>query len=69
MLQVVHEAFDLFNKDSQLEGEEKHDDMTAFYNTKQNMRHGTTSYLARAVVGLLLDGELKSVDQTLCVIC
>ena len=56
----MHEASELFQKDrSRLQGDEKTDDMTAFYKTPPNIRHGTTAYIAKAVLSNLLDGEVK----------
>ena len=58
---MVREAFDLFQKDqARLEGAEKSDDMTAFYNTPPNIQPGTSSYIAKAVVNTLLDGEVNA---------
>ena len=59
VFQLVKEAFDLFQKDrARLQGDEKSDDMQSFYNTPPNVKHGTTSYIAKAVVNTLLDGEM-----------
>ena len=64
--QLVHEAFQLFQKDQKELGHEKMDDMNAFYNTQPNVKHGTTSYLARAVIANLLDGDIHRVQTEMC---
>ena len=68
-LQIVHEAFELFQKDrSQYYSEEKSDDMNIFYNTPPNVRGGTTCYIAKAVMNQLLDGEVHMHDDMQCTV-
>jgi phosphorylase kinase alpha/beta subunit len=64
-LQAIQDAFEEFQKDrNRLEGHEKQDDMRCFFNTMPNIKHGTTSYIIKAVVKNLLDGDIKvSVDE------
>ena len=65
--QVVRDAFEYFQKNqSVLEEEEKQDDMQAFYNTPHSSKHGTTSYIAKAVVLKLLDGDVTGLSETSC---
>ena len=65
----MHEAFALFLRErSETEEMEKSDDMNAFYSTPPNVRGGTTTYIAKAVVNLLLDGEITGLDESRCVV-
>ncbi|NXY83697.1 KPBB kinase, partial [Alcedo cyanopectus] len=65
---VVQEAFDDFQKDhSSLQGTEKQD-MRAFYNTHPIGKKGTCSYLSKAVITLLLEGEMKPSNDDPCTI-
>ncbi|WAR11576.1 KPBB-like protein [Mya arenaria] len=60
MDKTISDAFEEFQKDrSRLEGDEKQDDMRQFFNTLPNIKHGTTSYIIKAVVKNLLDGDIK----------
>ncbi|NXS75834.1 KPBB kinase, partial [Pandion haliaetus] len=66
---VVQEAFHDFQKDhSSPKGAEKQDDMTAFYNTHPTGKKGTCSYLSKAVITLLLEGEMKPSNDDPCTI-
>ncbi|XP_010134940.1 PREDICTED: phosphorylase b kinase regulatory subunit beta isoform X2 [Buceros rhinoceros silvestris] len=66
---VVQEAFDDFQKDnSSPKGAEKQGDMTAFYNTQPIGTKGTCSYLSKAVIALLLEGEMKQSSDDPCTI-
>ncbi|XP_059680712.1 phosphorylase b kinase regulatory subunit beta isoform X2 [Gavia stellata] len=66
---VVQEAFHDFQKDhSSPKGAEKQDDMTAFYNTHPIGKKGTCSYLSKAVITLLLEGEMKLSNDDPCTI-
>jgi len=66
MDKIVNEAFEAFQRDrSRLAEEEKQDNMNAFYNTPANVRHGTTSYIAKAVLTYLLDGDVRITDSQL----
>ncbi|KFZ67309.1 Phosphorylase b kinase regulatory subunit beta, partial [Podiceps cristatus] len=66
---VVQEAFCDFQKDhSSPKGAEKQDDMTAFYNTHPTGKKGTCSYLSKAVITLLLEGEMKASNDDPCTI-
>ncbi|XP_009883386.1 PREDICTED: phosphorylase b kinase regulatory subunit beta [Charadrius vociferus] len=66
---VVQEAFHAFQKDhSSPRGAEKQDDMTAFYNTHPMGKKGTCSYLSKAVIALLLEGEMKPSNDDPCTI-
>ncbi|XP_074737371.1 phosphorylase b kinase regulatory subunit beta isoform X4 [Strix uralensis] len=66
---VVQEAFHDFQKDhSSPKGDEKQDDMTAFYNTHPAGKKGTCSYLSKAVITLLLEGEMKPSNDDPCTI-
>lgn len=65
--QIIREAYDDFQKDlGQIEGREKQDDMHRFFNTPPNTQHGTTGYIAKAVVKNLLDGDLRHVAEDMC---
>ncbi|XP_061670818.1 phosphorylase b kinase regulatory subunit beta isoform X5 [Syngnathoides biaculeatus] len=64
---LVKEAFADFQRDrSRLEGIEKQDDMQAFYNTPPVGRRGTSSYLTKAVMTLLLQGDVKPCKDDPC---
>ncbi|NXT64225.1 KPBB kinase, partial [Chaetops frenatus] len=66
---VVQEAFHDFLKDhSSPKGAENQSDMTAFYNTHPLGKKGTCSYLSKAVITLLLEGEMKSSNDDPCTI-
>ncbi|KAM4767460.1 phosphorylase b kinase regulatory subunit beta isoform 1-T3 [Cyanocitta cristata] len=66
---VVQEAFRDFQKDhSSPKGAENQSDMTAFYNTHPLGKKGTCSYLSKAVITLLLEGEMKSTHDDPCTI-
>ncbi|NWW74007.1 KPBB kinase, partial [Climacteris rufus] len=66
---VVQEAFHDFQKDhSSPKGAENQNDMTAFYNTHPLGKKGTCSYLSKAVITLLLEGEMKSGSDDPCTI-
>ncbi len=65
----MHQAFEQFQKDqSRLEEKEKQDSMMEFYNTKANIQRGTTSYIAKAVLDNLLEGDVTIVDDMACCI-
>ncbi|NXM44183.1 KPBB kinase, partial [Gymnorhina tibicen] len=66
---VVQEAFRDFQKDhSSPQGAENQSDMTAFYNTHPLGKKGTCSYLSKAVITLLLEGEMKPSNDDPCTI-
>ncbi|NXH33995.1 KPBB kinase, partial [Myiagra hebetior] len=66
---VVQEAFHDFQKDhSSPQGAENQSDMTAFYNTHPLGKKGTCSYLSKAVITLLLEGEMKPTNDDPCTI-
>ncbi|NXX82330.1 KPBB kinase, partial [Urocolius indicus] len=66
---VVHEAFHEFQKDhSNPKGAENPDDRTAFYNTHPVGKRGTCSYLSKAVITLLLEGEVKPSNDEPCTV-
>uniref|UniRef100_A0A8C0H8A5 Phosphorylase b kinase regulatory subunit n=1 Tax=Chelonoidis abingdonii TaxID=106734 RepID=A0A8C0H8A5_CHEAB len=66
---LVKEAFHYFQKDeTRLKGVEKQDDMTSFYNTAPVGRKGTCSYLTKAAMNLLLEGEVKPCSDDPCTI-
>ncbi|NXN04281.1 KPBB kinase, partial [Sylvia borin] len=66
---VVQEAFHDFQKDhSSPKGAENQSDMTAFYNTHPLGKKGTCSYLSKAVITLLLEGEMKPSNDDPCTI-
>uniref|UniRef100_A0A452IVI3 Phosphorylase b kinase regulatory subunit n=1 Tax=Gopherus agassizii TaxID=38772 RepID=A0A452IVI3_9SAUR len=66
---LVKEAFHYFQKDEiRLKGVEKQDDMTSFYNTPPMGKRGTCSYLTKAVMNLLLEGEVKPCSDDPCTI-
>ncbi|XP_077787644.1 phosphorylase b kinase regulatory subunit beta isoform X8 [Podarcis muralis] len=64
---LVKEAFHDFQKDqNKLKGTEKQDDMTPFYNTPPLGKRGTCSYLTKAVMNLLLEGDVKPSTDDPC---
>ncbi|NXY54326.1 KPBB kinase, partial [Callaeas wilsoni] len=66
---VVQEAFHDFQKDhSSPKGAENQSDMTEFYNTHPLGKKGTCSYLSKAVITLLLEGEMKPSNDDPCTI-
>ncbi|XP_061863865.1 phosphorylase b kinase regulatory subunit beta isoform X4 [Colius striatus] len=66
---VVHEAFHEFQKDhGNPKGAENPDDRTAFYNTHPVGKRGTCSYLSKAVITLLLEGEVKPSNDEPCTV-
>ncbi|NXP65290.1 KPBB kinase, partial [Chloropsis cyanopogon] len=66
---VVQEAFRDFQKDhSSPKGAGNQSDMTAFYNTHPLGKKGTCSYLSKAVITLLLEGEMKPNNDDPCTI-
>ncbi|XP_052222503.1 phosphorylase b kinase regulatory subunit beta-like isoform X2 [Dreissena polymorpha] len=69
MDKTIQDAFEEFQKDkNRLEGHEKQDDMKLFFNTLPNVKHGTTSYIIKAVVKNLLDGDIKVSMEEMCTI-
>ncbi|XP_075181557.1 phosphorylase b kinase regulatory subunit beta [Anomaloglossus baeobatrachus] len=57
---LVTEAFSDFQRDqNRLQGAEKQEDMSAFYNTPPLGKRGTCSYLTKAVMNLLLEAEVR----------
>ncbi|XP_062442538.1 phosphorylase b kinase regulatory subunit beta isoform X4 [Rhea pennata] len=66
---VVKEAFHDFQRDQNRPKEaEIQDDMIAFYNTHPIGKKGTCSYLSKAVIALLLEGEMKPSHDDPCTI-
>uniref|UniRef100_A0A3B5B3Z3 Phosphorylase b kinase regulatory subunit n=1 Tax=Stegastes partitus TaxID=144197 RepID=A0A3B5B3Z3_9TELE len=64
---LVKEAFNDFQRDrSRFEGMEKQDDMEAFYNTPPVGKRGTSSYLTKAVMIQLLQGDVKPCKDDPC---
>ncbi|XP_068601179.1 phosphorylase b kinase regulatory subunit beta [Brachionichthys hirsutus] len=64
---LVKEAFLDFQRDrSCSEGIEKEDDMEKFYNTPPMGKRGTSSYLTKAVVIQLLQGDVKPCKDDPC---
>lgn len=64
---VVKEAFADFQRDrSRFEGMEKQDDMESFYNTPPVGKRGTSSYLTKAVMIQLLQGDVKPCKDDPC---
>uniref|UniRef100_A0A3Q4BK87 Phosphorylase b kinase regulatory subunit n=1 Tax=Mola mola TaxID=94237 RepID=A0A3Q4BK87_MOLML len=64
---LVKEAFNDFQRDcSQFEGIEKQDDMEAFYNIPPMGKRGTSSYLTKAVMIQLLQGDVKPCKDDPC---
>ncbi|XP_005913152.1 phosphorylase b kinase regulatory subunit beta isoform X1 [Haplochromis burtoni] len=66
---LVKEAFSDFQRDrSRFEGMEKQDDMEEFYNTPPVGKRGTSSYLTKAVVIQLLQGDVKPCKDDPCTV-
>ncbi|XP_041417206.1 phosphorylase b kinase regulatory subunit beta isoform X2 [Xenopus laevis] len=66
---LVKEAFNDFQQDqSRLQGAEKQDDMTKFYNTPPLGKRGTCSYLTKAVMNMLLEAEVKPTTEDPCIV-
>uniref|UniRef100_F7AVX1 Phosphorylase b kinase regulatory subunit n=1 Tax=Xenopus tropicalis TaxID=8364 RepID=F7AVX1_XENTR len=66
---LVKEAFNDFQQDqSRLQGAEKQDDMTMFYNTPPLGKRGTCSYLTKAVMNMLLEAEVKPSTEDPCIV-
>ncbi|KAM7014746.1 phosphorylase b kinase regulatory subunit beta isoform 4-T4 [Tautogolabrus adspersus] len=64
---LVKEAFTDFQRDrSHFEGMEKQDDMESFYNTPPVGKRGTSSYLTKAVMIQLLQGDVKPCKDDPC---
>ncbi|XP_029944450.1 phosphorylase b kinase regulatory subunit beta isoform X3 [Salarias fasciatus] len=64
---LVKEAFNDFQRDrSRLEGAEKQDTMEVFYNTSAVGKRGTSSYLTKAVMIQLLQGDIKPCKDDPC---
>ncbi|XP_030575205.1 phosphorylase b kinase regulatory subunit beta isoform X2 [Archocentrus centrarchus] len=64
---LVKEAFSDFQRDrSRFEGMEKRDDMEEFYNTPPVGKRGTSSYLTKAVMIQLLQGDVKPCKDDPC---
>ncbi|XP_052457398.1 phosphorylase b kinase regulatory subunit beta isoform X2 [Carassius gibelio] len=64
---LVKDAFADFQKDrSRLDGSEKQDNMEAFYNTPALGKQGTCSYLTKAVMIQLLQGEMNPSKDDPC---
>ncbi|KAM8762331.1 phosphorylase b kinase regulatory subunit beta isoform X2 [Acanthopagrus latus] len=64
---LVKEAFNDFQRDrSRFEGIEKQDNMEAFYNTPPVGKRGTSSYLTKAVMIQLLQGDVKPCKDDPC---
>ncbi|XP_053289517.1 phosphorylase b kinase regulatory subunit beta isoform X3 [Pleuronectes platessa] len=64
---LVKEAFSDFQRDhSSLEGKEKQDGMEAFYNTAPVGKRSTSSYLTKAVMIQLLQGDVKPCKDDPC---
>uniref|UniRef100_A0A3Q4GBE0 Phosphorylase b kinase regulatory subunit n=1 Tax=Neolamprologus brichardi TaxID=32507 RepID=A0A3Q4GBE0_NEOBR len=66
---LVKEAFNDFQRDrSRFEGMEKQDDMEEFYNTPPVGKRGTSSYLTKAVMIQLLQGDVKPCKDDPCTV-
>ncbi|XP_069463153.1 phosphorylase b kinase regulatory subunit beta isoform X1 [Ambystoma mexicanum] len=66
---LVNEAFNDFQKDqNRLKENEKQGDMTSFYNTPPLGKRGTCSYLTKAAMNLLLEGEVKPSTDDPCTV-
>ncbi|XP_062275709.1 phosphorylase b kinase regulatory subunit beta isoform X3 [Scomber scombrus] len=66
---LVKAAFNDFQRDrSHFEGIEKQDDMQAFYNTPPVGQRGTSSYLTKAVMIQLLQGNVKVCKDDPCTV-
>ncbi|KAJ8247295.1 hypothetical protein GJAV_G00244650 [Gymnothorax javanicus] len=64
---LVKDAFNDYQRDrSRLEGVEKQDDMESFYNTPPLGLRGTSSYLTKAVMIVLLQGDVKPCKDDPC---
>ncbi|XP_069029545.1 phosphorylase b kinase regulatory subunit beta isoform X1 [Embiotoca jacksoni] len=64
---LVKEAFKDYQRDhSRSEGKEKQDDMEAFYNTPAVGKRGTSSYLTKAVMIQLLQGDIRPCKDDPC---
>ncbi|XP_062327802.1 phosphorylase b kinase regulatory subunit beta [Osmerus eperlanus] len=64
---LVKDAFSDFQKDSnRLDAKEKQADMEAFYNTPAVGKRGTSSYLTKAVMIQLLQGDVKPSKDDPC---
>lgn len=64
---LVKEAFSDFQRDrSRLDGAEKQDNMEVFYNTSAVGKRGTSSYLTKAVMIQLLQGDIKPCKDDPC---
>uniref|UniRef100_A0A3B4XPG0 Phosphorylase b kinase regulatory subunit n=1 Tax=Seriola lalandi dorsalis TaxID=1841481 RepID=A0A3B4XPG0_SERLL len=64
---LVKEAFHDFQRDRIcFEGKEKQDNMEAFYNTPAVGKRGTSSYLTKAVMIQLLQGDVKPCKDDPC---
>ncbi|KAE8297417.1 Phosphorylase b kinase regulatory subunit beta [Larimichthys crocea] len=64
---LVKEAFNDFQRDrSSFKGAEKQDDMEAFYKTPPVGKRGTSSYLSKAVMIQLLQGDVKPCKDDPC---
>ncbi|XP_069757772.1 phosphorylase b kinase regulatory subunit beta isoform X3 [Narcine bancroftii] len=66
---LVKDAFDEFKKDKGRLEYVEINSMTEFYNTPPVGMRGTASYLMKAVMNTLLEGEVKSGPDNPCVIC
>lgn len=67
ILQIIQDSFEDFQRDKARDkGSEKQDDMRIFFNTPPNVKHGTTSYITKAVLRTLLEGEIKFVNEEMC---
>uniref|UniRef100_A0A3P8VKE5 Phosphorylase b kinase regulatory subunit n=1 Tax=Cynoglossus semilaevis TaxID=244447 RepID=A0A3P8VKE5_CYNSE len=66
---LVKEAFNDFQRDcSVFEGIEKQNNMEAFYNTAPLGKRGTSSYLAKAVMIQLLQGDVRPCRDDPCTV-
>ncbi|XP_054916044.1 phosphorylase b kinase regulatory subunit beta isoform X2 [Poeciliopsis prolifica] len=66
---LVKEAFNDFQRDrSRFEGTEKQGDMEVFYNTPPLGKRGTSSYLTKAVMIQLLQGDMKPCKDDPCAV-
>nr|XP_033796705.1 phosphorylase b kinase regulatory subunit beta isoform X2 [Geotrypetes seraphini] len=66
---LVKEAFNDFQKDqSRLKGQEKQDDIDVFYKTPPLGKRGTCSYLTKAAMNFLLEGEVKPSNDDPCTV-
>ncbi|XP_070186518.1 phosphorylase b kinase regulatory subunit beta-like isoform X2 [Littorina saxatilis] len=67
MDKIMSEAFEEFRKDLQLEHCSDQDVTTRFFNTPPNVRHGTTAYIAKAVMKELLDGDMRCLAEDILI--